>query len=324
MFKDFKKDIISTLHDKVLVRIEEKKHSMSENLFSEEFKVGQQVMVSDGSGQRIGLAKILSIKGNKVSVNRGGKKPLLVNIDQLSKVTWGKPEVKEEVELDELKDTTLKNYVYKSGLGIVRGKKNAFKTSDTPEKRKKRRAGMNVACKKLYTGDCQKEETEINEIKIGSKDSLSMMDQIDQRKIDKDRKGIKMTPELYDAIYKKYTKTGQFSIDKKEVAMKNGYVSITKGAFSYSIRPFGEYLSVRQSDGRNNTKTDYFLIKEDYSLELIEEGAESARLQGFIDGKAGKPHSEKSSGKYANAYKAGHKKGSSVKGINKTNKISKN
>jgi hypothetical protein len=389
MFKDFKKDIISTLHDKVLVRIEEKKQSMSENLFSEEFKVGQQVMVSDGSGQRIGLAKILSIKGNKVSVNRGGKKPLSVDMDQLSKVTSGKPEVKEEleldeseiskqakeveklstkygnehhttnaarkklhdlqknksdnkkmslaghvwkkeltqkeeIELDELKDTTLKNYIYKAGLGIVRGKKNAFKTSDTPEKRKKRRAGMNVACKKLYTGDCQTEETEINEIKIGSKDSLSFQDQVAQNSIVRSGKGYKMSPELYDAIHKKYTKTGQYSIDNKETALKNGYVSVYKGAFSYSIRPFGEYLSVRQSDGRNNTKTDYFLIKEDYSLELVEGALEKASLKGFIDGKAGKPHDEKElSGKNPRAYKRGHKLGLSQKGINKTNKISK-
>ncbi len=379
MFKDFKKDILSSIHDKVLVRIEERKQEISSTLFDEETKKEwasrmdkldanknkkQEKVFTDKiasvfsrpyvfihrstthkaskseaeldkseiSKQAKEVEKLSTKYGNEHHTTNAARKKLhdlQKNKSDNKKMSlaghvWKKELTQnEEVELDELKDTTLKNYIYKAGLGIVRGKKNAFKTSDTPEKRKKRRAGMNVACKKLYTGDCQTEETEINEIKIGSKDSLSFPDQVAQNSIERSGKGYKMTPELYDAIHKKYTKTGQYSIDNKETALKNGYVSVYKGRYSYSIRPFGKYLSVRQSDDRNNIKTDYFLIKEDYSLELVESASESARLQGFIDGKAGKPHSEKASGKFSNSYKAGHKKGCLVKGVNKTDKIEK-
>lgn len=98
-YRAFREDIISALKDKIAFRLEEKRKGMASAIFGstieEEFKVGQSVTVRDYSGQRLGptgLAKILSIKGNKVKVNVGGSKPITVDIDQLSPVKWGKPE----------------------------------------------------------------------------------------------------------------------------------------------------------------------------------------------------------------------------------------
>jgi len=100
----------------------------------------------------------------------------------------------------------------------------------------------------------------VNEMKLGSKESLSFSKQVDQNKIAKDGKGVKMTSELYDLIDNKFFTTG--NITSKQVSMEKGEVAIHTKKNSLMIKPFGEYLLVRKEDDRNHVETVYYKINK--------------------------------------------------------------
>jgi hypothetical protein len=85
--------------------------------------------------------------------------------------------------------------------------------------------------------------------------TLSMSDKIDQNAKHKAGQGkMKITPDVYDAIAKKWFK-GSGTITNKDVAIQKQEVSINTKKKSLSVKPYGDYLVVRDDAGpRTSTK----------------------------------------------------------------------
>jgi hypothetical protein len=179
-FKSFKKDIISTLRDKILIRIEERKQEIVEKVFNA-VPVTEALHPDSGEWHVMHKGNIVSTHKGYAGANAKQKKLNLSGNGGHSAVSKASHDAKiasnariaamsnknEEVELDELKASTLKSYVKKASVdrdNLLKDRSRKDNIGDHQDalilamKQKQRESGIKAAEKKLKT-----EEFEISE-----------------------------------------------------------------------------------------------------------------------------------------------------------------